>query len=162
MAEDERPLALAEIAHGLVESDTTAGARLAARALGLARGCGDREAEVAALHALGFAQHELGDPRAIATLREAVRIAVRAGLARRAALARRPLAIYLAYGGEVRAAVRESMLPAPTSPASSWHAARWPGSPSCTSLGATCRSPTPSARCARCAGRATRSGRRAS
>src|ERR1039458_8286924 len=104
---DEKPLALAEAAHTLVQADAVRAAELAGRALGLARARSDREAEVAALHALGFARAELGDARAVRTLRAAVRIADRHGLARRAALARRPLAIYLADTGAIGAALRE-------------------------------------------------------
>ena len=104
---DADALALAEAAHSLVESDTRRAVAVAERAAELARAGKDAEAEAAALHALGFARHELGDPRAIRTLRAAVRIADRAGLSRRAALARRPLAIYLAYAGAIDSAVRE-------------------------------------------------------
>ena len=104
---DEDPLALANLAHRLVESDTRQAAELAERSLALARLRGDHEAEVSALHALGFARHELGDPRAIRTLRAAVRIGESNGLVQRVALVRRPLAIYLAYAGATKAAVRE-------------------------------------------------------
>jgi CHAT domain-containing protein len=106
-ATEDDPLALANLAHGMVESDTRRAAELAERSLALARARGEHEAEVAALHALGFAQHELGDARAIGTLRAAVRVGERNGLAQRVALVRRPLAIYLAYAGAVKAAVRE-------------------------------------------------------
>ena len=75
--------------------------------LAQARLAGDREAESAALHALGFARLELGDPRAMRTLRAAVRVAEQHGLHRRAALARRPLAAVLAYSGAIAAARRE-------------------------------------------------------
>jgi CHAT domain-containing protein len=102
-----QPLALAEAAHALVQADALGAAERAERALRLARDQSDREAEVAALHALGFARGELGDARAVATLRAAVRIADRHGLRRRAALARRPLAIFLADAGAVAAALRE-------------------------------------------------------
>jgi CHAT domain-containing protein len=104
---DREPLALAEAAHALVESDAQRAAELAARALRLARRRREPEAEVAALHALGFARHELGDARAVRTLRTAVRIGERNGLARRAALARRPLAVYLAYRGSIGPALHE-------------------------------------------------------
>ena len=104
---DHEALALAERAHALVESDAVAGAELAGRALTLARARGDREAEVAALHALGFARHELGDARAVRTLRAAVRTGERHGLAARAAMARRPLAVNLAYRGPIAVALRE-------------------------------------------------------
>jgi CHAT domain len=103
----EEPLVIADAAHARVQADAREAAAMAERALRLARASQDREAEVAALHALGFARHELGDPRAIRTLRAAVRVADRDGLARRAALARRPLAVYLAYRGEIDAALEE-------------------------------------------------------
>jgi hypothetical protein len=101
------PLTLARTAHRLVESDTSRAASLARHALQVARRDGDRPAEVAALHALGFAQHELGDPGAIRTLQAAVRVGARNGLLAQAAMARRPLAIYLAYAGQITSAVRE-------------------------------------------------------
>jgi hypothetical protein len=104
---DEEPLALAEAAHAVVQADAARAAETAERALRLARARSDREAEVAALHALGFARAELGDARAVPTLRAAVRLADRHGLARRAALARRPLAIYLADAGAIGPALRE-------------------------------------------------------
>jgi CHAT domain-containing protein len=104
---EKDPLALANLAHELVQSDTRRAARLAERSLALARVRGEHEAEVAALHAWGFAQHELGDPRAIGTLRAAVRIGERNGLVQRVALVRRPLAIYLADAGAIKAALRE-------------------------------------------------------
>ena len=105
--ESEDPLALAEAAHAMVHADAVGAADLAERALRTARARHDREAEVAALHALGFARHELGDARAVRTLRASVRIADRNGLARRAALARRPLAACLAYAGAIGPALRE-------------------------------------------------------
>jgi CHAT domain len=101
------PIVLAEAAHAMVESDARRAAVLAQRALDRARSVRDAEAEVAALHALGFARHELGDARSVRTLRAAVRIAERHGLHRRAALARRPLAVYLAYRGAIGAALAE-------------------------------------------------------
>lgn len=104
---DEEPLRIAEAAHALVQADAKEAAGMAEQALRLARDMRDRESEAAALHALGFARHELGDPRAIRTLRAAVRLADRHGLGRRAALARRPLAGALAYRGEIDAALRE-------------------------------------------------------
>jgi CHAT domain-containing protein len=104
---DDTPLALAEAAHTLVQADAAEAAELAERALRLARARSDREAEVAALHALGFARGELGDARAVPTLRAAVRLGDRHGLVRRAALARRPLAIFLADSGAIGPALRE-------------------------------------------------------
>ncbi len=100
-------LELAQAAHSLVESDAAAAAEMAARALTLARARRDPEAQAAALHALGFARRELGDSRTTRTLRAAVRVAERNGLSRQAALARRPLAIQLAYSGAIAAAMAE-------------------------------------------------------
>jgi hypothetical protein len=103
----EDPLALAESAYALVEADAAAAAGLAQRALRLARARREAEAEVAALHALSFARHELGDPRAIRTIRAAIRIGERHGLARRTALARRRLAMDLAGRGAIGRALGE-------------------------------------------------------
>jgi CHAT domain-containing protein len=104
---DDDPLELAQAAFELVEADASAAAALAERALRLARRQRHREAEVAALHALSFAQHELGDVRAIRTIRSAVRSGERYGLTRRTALARRRLALDLAGRGAITAAMRE-------------------------------------------------------
>jgi CHAT domain len=104
---EDDALALAESAHALVQSDAAAAARLGERALGMARKRGEVEAEVAALHALSFARHELGDPRSLQTIRTAIRIGERHGLERRTALVRRRLAIDLATRGAIRAALRE-------------------------------------------------------
>src|SRR5690349_17069055 len=101
------PLALAEQAHGLVQADPRAGLAAAEAALAVARHERDREAEVAALHALGFARYALGDARALATMRRAVSVGRRSGQHRRAALARRNLAVYLAYAGKATEARRE-------------------------------------------------------
>ena len=101
------PLEFAQSAFELVEADASAAAALAERALRLARSRRHREAEVAALHALSFAQHELGDSRAIRTIRSAVRAGERHGLTRRTALARRRLALVLADRGAFTAAIRE-------------------------------------------------------
>src|SRR5205807_3517243 len=90
------PLELAQSAFELVEADVSAAAALADRALRLARRQRHPEAEVAALHALSFAQYELGDVRAIRTIRSAVRFGEHYGLTRRTALARRRLALDLA------------------------------------------------------------------
>jgi hypothetical protein len=104
---EEDPLALAQTAFELVEADAGAAARLAERAVGLARAQRAAEAHVAALHALSFARHELGDPRALRAIRAAIRIGERHGLARRTALARRRLALDLAGRGAISAALRE-------------------------------------------------------
>lgn len=100
-------LELAQSAFELVEADAAAAAALAERALGLARRGRHPEAVVAALHALSFAQHELGDRRAMGTIRRAVRCGERHGLTRRTALARRRLAHDLASRGAITAAIRE-------------------------------------------------------
>lgn len=100
-------LEVAQAAFELVEADASAAALLAERALRLARRQRHPEAEVAALHALSFAQHELGDRRAIRTIRRAVRRGERHGLVRRTALARRRLALDLAGRGAINAAMRE-------------------------------------------------------
>jgi CHAT domain len=104
---EEDPLALAESAFALVESDAAAAAGLAERALELARSRRQADAQVAALHALSFARHELGDTRALRDIRAAIRIGERHGLTRRTALARRRLAMDLADRGAIGAALRE-------------------------------------------------------
>jgi CHAT domain len=103
----ENPLSLAESALVLVESDAAAAAKLAEVAFDLARSRGEAEAQVAALHALSYARHELGDPRAIRDIRTAIRIGTQYGLTRRTALARRRLAMDLADRGRIKAALRE-------------------------------------------------------
>ena len=90
-----------------MEADAVAAARLAERALGLARSQQQAEAQVAALHSLSFAWHELGDPRSIRAIRAAIRIGERHRLQRRTALARRRLAMDLAGRGAIGAALRE-------------------------------------------------------
>jgi len=104
---EEDALELAQSAFELVEADAAAAAALAERALGVARRRRHPEAVVAALHALSFAQHELGDRRAMRTIRRAVRCGERHGLTRRTALARRRLAHDLASRGAIAAAIRE-------------------------------------------------------
>ena len=104
---EDDALELAQSAFELVEADASAAASRAADALRLARRQRHPEAEVAALHALSFAQHELGDRRAIRTIRRAVRSGERHGLTRRTALARRRLALDLAGRGAFTEAIRE-------------------------------------------------------
>jgi CHAT domain-containing protein len=104
---EDDPLELAQCAFELVEADASEAAELALSALSLARKRRHPEAVVAALHALSFAQHELGDGRAIRTIRRAVRTGERYGLTRRTALARRRLALDLAGRGAITAAMRE-------------------------------------------------------
>jgi hypothetical protein len=106
-ARGDDALELAQAAFELVETDASGAAALAERALCVARRKPHPEAEVAALHALSFAQHELGDVRAIRTIRRAVRSGVRHGLPERTALARRRLALDLAGRGAISAALRE-------------------------------------------------------
>jgi hypothetical protein len=103
----EKPLELALRAHALVQAHPARALALAERALVVARAERAREAEVAALHALGFARYTLGDSRALRTVRAAVRLAERYGFPERAALARRNLAVYLAYAGRTAAALHE-------------------------------------------------------
>jgi hypothetical protein len=100
-------LQLAESALDLVDAEPSKAAALAHDALRRARRRHDPEAEVAALHALSFAQHELGDPQAIRTIRRAVRTGERHGLTRRTALARRRFALDLAGRGAIAGALLE-------------------------------------------------------
>src|SRR5262249_12980013 len=79
----------------------------AEHALTLARDQRDGQAEAAALHALGFARYALGDSRALRTIRHAIQVAERHNDSRRAALARRNLAVYLSHAGKTSAARRE-------------------------------------------------------
>src|SRR5579875_583718 len=101
------PLEMDESALAHVEADAQAAERLAAQALGLARARRSAEAEVAALHALAYARHELGDPGSLRSARAAVRVAERHGLTQRAAHARRRLAFDLSTRGRLSAAARE-------------------------------------------------------
>jgi predicted negative regulator of RcsB-dependent stress response len=105
VAIDPEPLALAEEAFDRVEVNAAEAAATAEQALELARTLHAREAEVVALHALSFAWSELGDARAKPTIREAIRIADRHGLTRRAGMARRRLAHLLAGEGAIVAAL---------------------------------------------------------
>ncbi len=98
---------LAEHARDVVQADPVEGRRLAEVALQVARAREDTEGEVAALHTLGFALYALGDPNALRTMRAAIRVGERHGHAERVALARRNLAVYLAYAGKTKASVRE-------------------------------------------------------
>ena len=98
---------LAERARALVQAKPRRARTMAEQALRLARTQHDGEGRVAALHALGFARYALGDPRALPTIRAAVRAGERGGYSYRAALARRNLALYLAYAGKTKRAVRE-------------------------------------------------------
>jgi hypothetical protein len=103
----EDPLALADAALARVQADADGAAKDAGHALKLARARRLPEAQVAALHALAFAQDQLGDPRSLRTARAAVRVAERHQLTDRAGLARRRVAAVLEARGDTRAALRE-------------------------------------------------------
>ena len=100
-------LALAESAHRLAQTDPARARDLSLQALELARRERNPESQAVALHALGFARSRLGDPRALATMRRAVRVSERNGLRYRASLVQRNIAFLLAYRGDLRRAVRE-------------------------------------------------------
>src|SRR6201992_1223851 len=108
----EDPLALAEAAFDRVQANAARAAEDARRALAMARARQLPEAQVAALHALAFAQEELGDPRGLRTARTAVRVAERHRLIERGGLARRRVAAVLEARGDGRAALRELELAA--------------------------------------------------
>src|SRR5262249_27306702 len=100
-------LALAEQASALVQVRPRQALTLAERAFAAARAERDGGAEVAALHALAWAQHVLGDNRALSTARAGIRAAERTGDRRGVGLLRRRLAMTLAFAGKTRAAQRE-------------------------------------------------------
>jgi hypothetical protein len=100
-------LAAAVAAHALVDVDPRQASEAAEAALGLARSRGQPEGQVAALHARGYAFLALGDRRAVASLRAAIRVAEQNGLETRAALARCPLAGAPVERGAIPAALRE-------------------------------------------------------
>jgi hypothetical protein len=101
------PLAAAAAAHALVDVDPRQASTAAEAALRHARAEGQPEAQAAALHARGYAFLALGDRRAAASLRAAIRVAEHNRLATRAALVRRTLAGALAERGAIPAALRE-------------------------------------------------------
>ncbi|HEY7397291.1 MAG TPA: CHAT domain-containing tetratricopeptide repeat protein [Gaiellaceae bacterium] len=98
---------MTERAHALVQTNPVAARNLAEQALALARAERDREARAAALHVLGWAQADLGDARALRTLRAALRAAERGGDRDRAARVRRNVARHMAYRGNPVGAIRE-------------------------------------------------------
>ena len=98
---------LAERAHAHVQQDPRVAATLARRALEEAQSADDPDAQVAALHALGFAQNALADPAVTTTLRRAIRVARRNGLTNAEARARLALAGALAQQGAIRGALHE-------------------------------------------------------
>jgi len=106
-ATEPEALELAERAYGLVQTDAGRARDLAEHALELARRGRNRRAQAAALHALGWARADLGDPRALATMRAALRAAERSGDTDRVALIRRNVGWHLAYRGHPAEAVRE-------------------------------------------------------
>ena len=100
--------AWAEEAHALVETEPRRALALAERARSTASTEGDRDAEIAALHSLAWAQLRLGDARAsVSTIRSGLRLATGQGDPQAAALLRRLLAAALALSGRTRAAQRE-------------------------------------------------------
>ena len=100
-------LSAAVAAHALVDVDPRRASEEAEAALRLARAERQAEGQVAALHARGYAFLALGDRRAVASLRAAIRVAEHNDLDQRAALARRTLAGALAERGAIPAALRE-------------------------------------------------------
>src|ERR1044071_9426508 len=100
-------LALAEQAYDLVQVRPSRAVELAERALALARAEHDAEAQVAAFHALSWAQRVVGDPRSMRTARAGIRIGEKHGVRRRVALLRRNYSHGLAFAGSVEAAARE-------------------------------------------------------
>jgi CHAT domain-containing protein len=106
--EGSSALAWAREAHALVQARPRAALALAERALATASAEHDVEAEVAARHALYWAQDVLGDARtARKTLKAGIRLATQHGDARGAAILRRNLAFSLCTAGQARAAKRE-------------------------------------------------------
>jgi CHAT domain len=99
-------LALAEKAYALVEVSPRRALSMAERALAAA-GDTDPEAQIVALHALAWAQLQLGDARTLDTVQAGIRAAERHSDHRGAGLLRRRLAYTYALAGETRAARRE-------------------------------------------------------
>jgi hypothetical protein len=99
--------ALAAEAYDLVQASPRRALALAERALEAARAERNPRAEVAALYALSWAQHELGDPGTVASAKAGIRIGERHGDRRGVALLRRRLAIAYAFAGDARTARRE-------------------------------------------------------
>jgi hypothetical protein len=103
-----RALVLAEDAHHLVQISPLRAEAAAQRALEAARAEPDSEAEAAALHALSWAQFQLGDAAsAVATVKAGIRVAEQHGHSGRAGLLRRRLAWMYACAGLARSAERE-------------------------------------------------------
>jgi hypothetical protein len=107
-AGDASALAWAEEAHALVQVRPRRAIALAERALTRAASTGDVRAEIAARHALGWAQKVIGDEGAgRATLRAGIKLAERHGDRRGVGILRRSLAVSHVHAGETRAAERE-------------------------------------------------------
>jgi len=101
-------LSRAEQAHALVQARPRHALVLAKRALDQATAEGDVGAEVAAQHAIAWAQLVLGDvPAALRAIRAGIRVADGHGDRRGAALLRRLLAASLSLSGHAHAARRE-------------------------------------------------------
>src|SRR5262249_3670687 len=94
-------------AYDLVQVRPARAVEFAERALARARAEHDAEAQVAALHALSWAQRVIGDPRAMRTARAGIRIGEKHDVRRRVALLRRNYSHALALAGFTEAAVRE-------------------------------------------------------
>ncbi len=103
----EALVSAAEAAHALVETSPRGAAAQAEELARDATAAGIPDARAAALHALGYAQYQLADPRALGTLRAAIRVAERASLSKRAAYARRLLAGIYTDRGKATLARRE-------------------------------------------------------
>src|SRR4051812_38481881 len=97
-------LVLAEEAYALVQVDARRALALAVRAQSAAVAQADARAEVAAMHALAWAQLQLGDPAALATVDAGIRLAERTGDRRGLGLLRRRRAYSWAVAGRVAAA----------------------------------------------------------
>jgi len=107
-APEASALAWAEEAHALVQVEPRRALALAERTLAVATAAADVEAQIAALHAMAWAQRVLGDARAgESTLRAGIRLATQHGDRRGVAVFRRILATSYAHAGQTRAAHRE-------------------------------------------------------
>src|SRR5262249_26601220 len=102
-AGDASALAWAEQAHALVQVRPRRALALAQRAVARAASTGDVRAEVAARHALGWAQKVIRDAGAgRASLRAGIRLAERNGDRHGAGILRRSLAVSYVHAGEAR------------------------------------------------------------
>src|SRR5262245_41742654 len=100
-------LVMAERAYALDQVNPRRAATLAEHARVAARAEADRSAEIRAMHALAWAQFQLGDARSITTVRAGIRMAERYGDRRGVGLLRRRLTFSHSLAGHSRAARRE-------------------------------------------------------